>query len=382
MNKKSLLFSLVATLGLALSCVDESTYPLPYNDRETGAYMRVVKLNSNVFDLNDLPNSALDGVFEIVDEEYGDLLESFEIVVSIRRGINFSKDVALTSIPSTEFEAVPQPTYSKYKRARIKITADEALTALQTSDGLYKLSPNGKETIFVSAFDGVYAAGDVVNFRGIVNLKDGRSFTNSNTNINILSGQFYNSTFVYPVTVRAQPANTWTGNFSLTQSAIWSPNHSAALHATAFPTYLAQRLFPDQTVTISKPADGLSTEREFQVQYRGVTTTLRFNLEPGSSTTGTVFVPLQYSGVDCTPERQIFWCMPVSGTFAGTAAVAARSPLLPGASTSNRGSYTVAQGGTAGNVITIGLDDDCDEYGRRNGYCTWTRRVRLTLTKL
>jgi len=365
MNKKYLFLTVLSLFALAMSCRDESTYPLPYNDRNVGAYMRVVRLTSNVFDLNDLSNSALEGVFEAVDEEYGDLLQTFQIKVSLRRGTTITDEADVVEVDGSDFQPVPEPTYSEYKRATIRITAAETLTALRSVANF----PGGNA--------GDFATGDIINFRGIVVLKNGKTFTNTNTNINILSGQYFNSTFIYLITVRSLTADTWTGNFSLTQSAIWSPNHSAALHATAFPTYLAQRLFPDQTVTLSKPAGGLSTEREFDVQYRGETVKMRINLE-----NGTVFVPLQYAGVDCTAERQIFWCMPTSGTFSGSASLTARSPLLPGASTSNRGSYTTSEGAAAGNVITIGVDDDCDEYGRRNGYCTWTRRVRLTLTKL
>ena len=362
MNKRYLFLAILSLVGLAMSCKDESTYPLPYNDRETGAYMRVVRLTSNIFDTNDLANSALEGVFEIVDEEYGDLLESFEVVVSIRRGISISSEATVKTVAGSEFQPVPQPSFSKYKRATVRIAANDALAALKTTTGFF-------------GANGVYTAGDVVNFRGIVKLKDGRTFTNTNTNINILSGQFYNSTFVYSVTVRSLLANSWVGTYSLKQTAIWSPNHSVALHATAFPAYLNQKLFPDQTVTLSKPAGGLSTEREFDVQYRGKTVKMRINLENGA-----VYVPLQYSGVDCTTERQLFWTWPTSGSFAG---VATLPDGLPKATTSNRGSYsTTSTGLTAGNVISIGVDDDSDEYGRRNGYCTWVRRVRLELTKL
>jgi hypothetical protein len=102
---------------------------------------------------------------------------------------------------------------------------------------------------------------------------------------------------------------------------------------------------------------------------------LRINLE-----NGTVFIPLQNSKVNCSSERQLYWTFPASGTFAGTTAL----PLgLPQATITNRGAYnTTIAGTTTGNSFTIGLDDDADEYGRRNGYCTWTRRVALTLTKL
>jgi len=360
MNKRYLLLAVLSLVVLAMSCRDESTYPLPYNDRNIGAYMRVVTLNSNIIDLNDLANSGLDGIFEAVDEEYGDLLESFDIVVSYRRGITFSSEVPILSVPGSEFQPVPEPTYSEYKRKNIRISAQAAITALQ-----------GAAT---NPLVGNPIAGDVFNFRGIVKLKNGKEFSNTNTNINILSGQFYNSTFVYSLTVRSVLANSWLGDHSLTQTEIWSPNHSAALHATAFPAYLNEKLFPDQTVTLSIPSGGLSSQREFTVNYRGESSKLLINLE-----NGTVFIPIQNSGIDCTPEREIYWTFPTSGTFAGSTSLA---PGLPQASVSTRGAYTTTQGTTAGQVMTIGLDDDADEYGRRNGYCTWVRRVRLRLTKL
>jgi len=360
MNKKYLLLAVLSLVVLVMSCRDESTYPLPYNDRETGAYMRVVTLNSNIIDLNDLANSGLDGIFEAVDEEYGDLLEEFEILVSYRRGITFSSEVSVLKVPGSEFQAVPEPTFSEYKRKAIRIPAQTAITALQ-----------GAAT---NPLVGNPIAGDIFNFRGIVKLKNGKEFSNTNTNINILSGQFYNSTFVYSLTVRSLLAGSWLGDHSLTQTEIWSPNHSAALHATAFPSYLNERLFPDQTVTLSIPAGGLSSQREFTVNYRGETSKVLISLE-----NGTVFVPIQNTGVDCTSERQIYWTFPTSGTFAGSTALA---PGLPQATVSNRGAYTTTQGTTAGQIITVALDDDADEYGRRNGYCTWVRRVRLRLTKL
>ena len=359
MNKKIVFSAIVALVALVMSCRDESTYPLPYNDRNIGAYMRVVSLQSNIIDANNFAGSALDGIFEAVDEEYGDLLDEFQIVVSYRRGLTLSSEVPIKTVPGSDFQPVPEPTFSEYKRARIRIPITDVITALQ-----------GAAT---NPLSGNPIAGDLISFRGIVKLKDGKTFTNTNTNINILSGQFYNSTFTYNLTVRSVLAGSWTGNHALTQTEIWSPNHSAALHAAAFPSYLNEKLFPDQVVTLAIPDGGLSSEREFSVTYRGETTKLRFNLENGS-----VYIPLQNSGVDCTAERQIYWTWPTAGSFTGSAAL----PVgLPQGAVSNRGAYTTTQGTTAGQIITIALDDDADEYGRRNGYCTWVRRVRLRLTK-
>jgi hypothetical protein len=111
---------------------------------------------------------------------------------------------------------------------------------------------------------------------------------------------------------------------------------------------------------------------------------MRINLEaPATGTAGTVVIPIQSTTLDCSGTRKFFWGMPLTGNFTrpGTTTVNLTAPL-PTATTPNRGSFNTTQTGlVAGQIMTIGLDDDADEYGLRNGYCDWTRRVRLTLTK-
>lgn len=355
MNTRKILFTLsVISVGVFTACRDESLYPLPYNDRETGAYLRLVRQTSNVIDVNNLAGSGLDAVFEFVDASDAENLQDVQFFARNRRGGVQGAEVLVTTVDASAFQPVPEPTYSVYKRANVRITAPQTSTAL----GL-----------------GSFLAGDVVTYRSVIRLKDGRTFTNTNASSDLIGGQFYSSSFVYTLTAVALTAGSWVGTYSLTQNAIWSPNHSAELHALAYPANLNTVLFPNQTVTLSIPANGLSTERQFQVSYRGQNVTMRINLE-----NGTVFVPLQNTGVDCTAEREIYWVTPTGGSFPGTASLPAG---LPQASTPNRGTYTTSQTGlVAGQVMTLGVDDDADEYGRRNGYCTWTRRVRLTLTKL
>jgi hypothetical protein len=379
----SILTTLLLTV-IGLGCRDKDLYPLPYDDREVGAYVRLYSLTSNVIDLNDLANSGLDATFEAVDNAGGSNLQEFRIVVSHRRGTALTTEVAVKTIPGTDFAKVPEPTFSEYVRAKVRISAAETQTALATLN----TDPDGAGPLV--AYPGALANADQVIYRSTMVLKDGREFTSTNTTPNITGGQFYSASFLYTLTVRNQTtSSSWLGQYTLAQSAIWSFNHSPALHATPqFPSTLAARLFPTQTVTLSIPAGGLSTERQFTVNYRGQNVTLRFNLEAAPTaaapTTGIVFVPLQNSTVDCTTEREIYWTQPTSGTF-GTAAApppAYTNPLLPTGVTANQGSYdTSLTGLVAGNSLTIGLDDDADEYGRRNGYCTWTRRVRLTLTR-
>ncbi|MFM8914274.1 MAG: hypothetical protein ACKOE6_15365, partial [Flammeovirgaceae bacterium] len=236
-------------------------------------------------------------------------------------------------------------------------------------------------------FPGSLANADQVIYRGVMVLKDGREFSGTNTTPNIAGGQFYSASFLYTLTVRSQSPTSWLGDYSLTQTSIWSFAHSPALHATPqFPAYLNQRLFENGTVTLQIPTGGLSTQRQFTVRYRGQNVTFTFNLEPTPTgavpTSGTVFIPLQNTGINCNSERQIYWTQPTAGNFTATPFPTLPAGLPQGA-TANQGSFNTSQNGlVAGQTITIGLDDDADEYGRRNGYCTFTRRVRLTLTKL
>jgi hypothetical protein len=217
--------------------------------------------------------------------------------------------------------------------------------------------------------------------------------------------------------VRSLPVGAYTGNYTLRQVAIWSPSHSVALHQIGFPTYLNEVLFEqDQTVTLAAPSGGLSTERQFTVKYKGQDVVMRINFEqttPGLTGTGgtaainnslitnygfpvgttnanlgTVYVALQNSNVACSSERDLYWTMPTGGTFGNgvttTNPTASNSLVagLPQNLTPNRGVYrTDINGLTPNDIFSIAIDDDCDEYGRRNGYCTWTRRVYLTLRK-
>ena len=161
-KKKYILLFSIALAAVALSCsIDESKFPLPYNSRTTGAYLRIYRVSSNILDLNDLPNSGFEAIFEPVDEKNGDNLASIEFYVSFRNALGLSREVLVKTVDASVFSAVPAPTYSVYKRARIRVSGVEMQTAL--FNGLNTLGdPDGPGPI-----NGATPASGLVAYTGL-----------------------------------------------------------------------------------------------------------------------------------------------------------------------------------------------------------------------
>lgn len=449
----------------AVSCSpDPSLYPLPYDSRATGSYLRAYRVSSNVWDLTDTLTSAFTAVYESVDKSFGADLQEIRFYATHRSGATgFITDEVLVktfdaAAIATNFAKVSEPTYSDYLRsAPLSVTYTETLTALRTLKGTDPDGVNGVDPqctgIFPKTCPAVpfpYAApgagelqnNDRIIFRIAIEDNQGRLFTVANpqntiapylgnpteANItpNLTGGLFYASPMLFTVTVvrttNPYNANAYTGNYRMTQVARWQPDHSTAQHQ-AFPqAWIDQFVFGStttdstQTVTISKVTNGLPTEREFTCTYRGQTINMVINLEntatglsaaaittlntpintpgqpaatpfglgfpAGTSTAnlGTVFVPLANTTVDCTSSREFYHVTPLGGTFAGSNVL----PWgLPRATVPNRGCYRNDRDGSViGDRFLIALDDDADEYGRRNGYCNWYTRVLLVMERI
>jgi hypothetical protein len=448
MNLKKYILGTVLLGGITMmACRDESLYPLPYDDRTTAHYLRIYRSTTNVFELNDLANSAVEFVFESVDERKGALLQEVEFYATHRNGTTglITDEVLVATIPASamNFNFVPEPTYSEYLRsAPVRITHDQiqaALSTLTTDPDGTTCSNIYPDVCPAVAYPGTLALNDQVILRWKTRLTDGREYTVANVqtivspslgnpeeaNItpNVATGAFYNAPYTFTVTVRRMTnpydANAYTGDYRMTQMAVWSPNHNLELHQT-IPNYLVRPFTfgssptdSTQVVTLSRPTGGLPTERLVEnVRYRGQTISFRINMEGGpnpnlpaaelatltdpfsnlstasgmgmtgatNAVLGTVFVPLVNTGVDCTSEREFYLVTPLAGTFGGNTTLRYG---LPRRTYPNRGYYRMDQNGLSiGQVFTIAVDDDADEYGRRNGYCTWFRRIYLRLEKL
>jgi hypothetical protein len=124
-------------MAFALGCVpDEGSYPLPYDDRETASYLRVISVSSFVWDLDDVANSGFEAVYESVDRNFGADLDRVEFYATYRSAAGaLTNEVLVKTVTFSEmgFTNVPEPTESKYLRSvPIKITAQETINRLST----------------------------------------------------------------------------------------------------------------------------------------------------------------------------------------------------------------------------------------------------------
>ena len=448
MKIKKYLLAGTLLVVMAISCSpDPALYPLPYDDRATGSYLRAYQIKSNTWDLDDLANSGFEAIFESVDRNLGADLVEIKFFATHRTGTSgrITNEVLVKTIDASAFAKVPEPTYSDYLRSTpIRVTATETLAALNT----LTVDPDGTtcsgifpDVCTMVAFPGVLVVGDRIIFRLAITDNKGRTFTvlnpqttvtpalgnpnDANVTANLQAGLFYASPMIFTnlvqrTTTTGNP-NAYTGTYRMSQVARWQPDHNASQHLSFPQAFIDQYAFgtsatdSSQVVTLTKPVGGLPTQREFTCTYKGQTISMVINLEmailnqtgagvtaalptitgalpagygfPAGTTNanlGVVLVPLRNSTVDCTSVREYYMVTPLAGTFNGVLSAPAILPWgLPRSVVPNRGVYRLDRDGlTPGDVFTIGLDDDCDEYGRRNGYCNWYTRIQLTLTKL
>jgi hypothetical protein len=470
MKIKKYILGAVMAVAVAVSCSpDPSLYPLPYDDRATGSYLRAYRISSNVWDLNDTLNSAFTVVYESVDKNFGADLSEIRVFATHRSGATgFITDEILVktfnaAAIAANFAKVSEPTYSDYLRSTpLSVTYNETMAALRTLKGVDPDGVNGVDPQCTGIFPKTCPAvpfpyalpgaselqnNDRIIFRVAIVDNQGRLFTVANpqntiapylgnpteANItpNLTGGLFYASPMLFTMTVvrttTTGNANAYGGagvpmNYRMTQVARWQPDHSAAQHQ-AFPqAWIDQFIFgssptdSSQTVILNSVTNGLPTERTFTCTYRGQTISMVINLEntatglsaaaittlntaintpgqpastpfglgfpAGTSTAnlGTVFVPLANTTVDCTSNREFYHVTPLGGAFAGNNTL----PWgLPRATVPNRGAYRNDRDGSViGDRFLIAVDDDADEYGRRNGYCNWYTRVLLVMERI
>jgi hypothetical protein len=341
-----ILLASIVIMGVAISCKDAEP-SIPYNVFNFGAYARTINIASGNIPLTDANFDVNDGRFEgtvqIVDEKDGDLMESMDIYVKYTRvnansgGPATTAEFLVRTVPASAFTrqpAAPQPGQAT-PTGRTDGKADRTYpthTFIVTAPEMATLTG-----VDINALTSVQA-GNAFDIRLVLNLKDGRKFTNSNSNGDVTGGPFYNSPFFYRVPfICGLPDGYALGNYALTQT---------AGSTTAFGG--AYTRFADQNVTLQLGSS--STLRSFTVGYY---------------TTG--------GSPIATPSFTFnLVCNTVVKVFQGTGLACGGGPLELSNNADNPGFYDEGDD----SVIVIRLIDDA------TGGCGQTAEVELTLTKI
>lgn len=216
-------FGLFASLMLLASCADSVDPNIPYTTFNNGAYLRTIERASTTFNFFDLANSKFEIVVEGVDNEGGNTVETVEVRVRKRRVVpgvglvyvpvagpnNVVNDVLVTTLTKADFQPA---TGTKFLRSTITVPATETLAKL----GLTEEDING---------------GDGFEFRLKLTDKFGRVFNDVNASGDVKGGAFFDSPFLYDVTVVC-PTDL-AGTYDFVQVGASSPYGNCAGGATS-----------------------------------------------------------------------------------------------------------------------------------------------------
>lgn len=192
----------LASFILLIACEDSD---LPIDqivpNTTSGAVLRTVSQEGSFFDRNDT-STAWSVEFEEQDAENGGLLDKVDFYIGFDdntddpdeprfNGDQSRPEVLVQTLNASEF------TTGEFglPRASVSSTFQEALTALGLNPG---------------EFDG----GDRILFRLELTLTDGRVFTNTD-NTGTIEGSFFNSPFLYPLTIKCVPTAPVPGDYTI-----------------------------------------------------------------------------------------------------------------------------------------------------------------------
>lgn len=177
-------FFLIALTFTTFSCSDSSNHIIDVllDTYTTGAFIRTLDIISDELDLNDT-SSFMEIVVEEQDEEFGGLLESLEIMITfVDRSDPDNNTVEVlgrTYLPS-DFTTNPD---SGLPMTTLMFTYDELLN-------------------ITGADQSIIAHNDQMDLRLVLNLTDGRSFTNTDVNGNVSAGLFFQAAMFFSIKIK------------------------------------------------------------------------------------------------------------------------------------------------------------------------------------
>ncbi|APQ17939.1 hypothetical protein [Maribacter hydrothermalis] len=234
--KNIMILSLVATGFIACESSNKTIDDV-FAEVTRGAVFRSTTAAADVaaqsFNFDD-PSSTYSVTFEVEDHEQGALLQDVEVYTS------FNDAVAGTSSSEALVTTLPASAFSANDFGLPSITVNTTLGELASALGL---SPSD------------YTGGDSFTIRYVLNLTDGRSFSNDNLNSTVSGGSYFRSPFIYTIPLVCPPIAPTAGEWTLElQDSYGDSWNGASLSVTI-----------DGVSTDYSHADGSSTTHTFTV---------------------------------------------------------------------------------------------------------------------
>jgi hypothetical protein len=233
--KSLITFIIVVAVGTA--CRDNSLQTVPFNEVTTayGGYIREVTIASGAFNAFKIKGSSFALTLEVYDAHQGNNFQSVDVFVNFRDNTSYNgtittSEVKLMTIDASQFTA---DATTKLPRYDLTVAATAALTALSVD------STNVGGT-------------DAIEFRQALNLKDGRTFTNTNTGLDVLAGPFYGAPFFNSVSFECPLPATWAVGAYKYQSIVDTDNGP---------------VFGDPQIITLAGVSGSTTQRKFSATY-------------------------------------------------------------------------------------------------------------------
>lgn len=163
-----------------------------------GAVLRTIVIDPNAFDLFDA-SSVWTITAEYQDITDGELFAGIDVYVNFVDNTTFNgttttSETLLTNIPASSFSGGP----NDLPRGTFSVVYGEALSALGV--------PNDPGSV---------TGGDQINIRLVVNLTDGRSFTDIDATGNVSGGSFFSSPYAYRANIVCPPTTPTPGTWSI-----------------------------------------------------------------------------------------------------------------------------------------------------------------------
>ncbi|MCL6272629.1 hypothetical protein M3P19_01345 [Muricauda sp. 2012CJ35-5] len=250
------LFIALAFVALMASCSEDDKVTVLVQDTvERGAVLRTVSFESTTFNVFD-PASIFGVTIEEQDLLDGGLLSNMEIYVGFvdntsSNGTTTAAETLVSTVAASEFTNGP----NNLPRTSFSVSLGEALSAL----GIVNDPAN-------------VTGGDQIAIRLVVNLTDGRSFTDVDATGNVSGGSFFSSPYVYRAGINCIPTAPVTGDYELTMDDSYGDGWDGA-----FITVDIDGTTTDYTVSVAQATTNTET-----INVPDGTTTLVWTYTPGN----------------------------------------------------------------------------------------------------